>query len=492
GCTAESFTIISNTPSCTNLTSPVNGDTDVATTLDQITWNAVANATSYKITITGTANNNISDFETTDTFYNFTNPFLNDEMVTVTIIPINGTVEVTGCTAESFTIISNTPSCTNLTSPVNGDTDVATTLDQITWNAVANATSYKITITGTANNNISDFETTDTFYNFTNPFLNDEMVTVTIIPINGTVEVTGCTAESFTIISDTPSCTNLTSPVNGDTDVTTTLNQITWNAVANATSYKVTISGTANNNIIDFETIDTFYNFTNPFLNDEVVTVTIIPINGTVEAIGCATETFEIVKTLVCTDLLSPLDGATDVSIETDLTWDSIPNADGYIVSVGTASGASDVVTNLDVGFTTTYSFDTELESETTYYVSITSYNGNGESENCNESTFTTLVIEKNEVKYGFSPNGDGINDFWTIDGIEDHSDNTVSIYNRWGDLVFQINNYNNTSNVFRGIANKKTKMGAGKLPDGTYFFQFSISGDHSFKTLKGYVIIKR
>ncbi|WP_115809581.1 BspA family leucine-rich repeat surface protein, partial [Winogradskyella pacifica] len=315
GCSTESFTIIPETPSCTNLVSPIDGATNVAIDLNQLTWSSATNATSYKVTISGTTNNNITDFETTDTFYNFTNPFLNDEVVTVTIIPINGTVEVTGCTSESFTIISDTPSCTNLTSPVNGDTDVATTSNQITWNAVANATAYKITITGTTNNNITDFETTDTFYNFTNPFLNDEVVTVTIIPINGTVEVTGCTSESFTIISDTSSCTNLTSPQNGDTDVATTLNQITWNTVANATSYKVTISGTANNNITNFETTDTFYNFTNPFLNDEVVMVTIIPINGTVEVTGCTAESFTIISnTPSCTNLTSPVNGDTDVA----------------------------------------------------------------------------------------------------------------------------------------------------------------------------------
>ena len=492
GCSSESFVITPETPDCTNLTSPINGETDVATTLSQITWNAVANAAFYRVTITGTVNNDVTNFETTDTFYDFANPFLNDEVVTVSIIPYNTVETATGCTTESFTIIPETPGCTTLNSPLDGDVYVAENLNQISWNAATNATSYKVTISGTANNDITDFETTDTFYNFPNSFLNDEVVIVTIIPINQTVEASGCPSESFTIIPEAPDCTALSSPFNGAIDIATDLNQIIWNPVANATSYKVTISGTSNNDITDFETSNTFYDFNNSFLVNEIVTVTIIPINGIVEAIGCSSESFEIVKTPVCTELLNPFDGATDVAIETDLTWESISNADGYILSVGTVSGGTDIVNNLDVGLTTSYSFDEELESITTYYVTIIPYNINGEAENCSENIFTTLLVPKNDVKYGFSPNGDGVNDFWSIEGIEDHPNNTVSIFNRWGDLVFQIDDYNNTSNVFRGVANRKTKMGAGKLPDGTYFFQFSISGEHNFKTLKGYVVIKR
>ena len=78
------------------------------------------------------------------------------------------------------------------------------------------------------------------------------------------------------------------------------------------------------------------------------------------------------------------------------------------------------------------------------------------------------------------------------IDGIENHPDNIVTIYNRWGDMVFQIQGYNNTSNVFNGTANQKTKTGANVLPQGTYFFNFTINEPHNFNSLKGFVVIKR
>ena len=110
------------------------------------------------------------------------------------------------------------------------------------------------------------------------------------------------------------------------------------------------------------------------------------------------------------------------------------------------------------------------------------------------EDTVTVFVtpLEKDETKYGFSPNGDGINDYWEIKGIELHPDNVVTIYNRWGDVVYQINGYDNISRVFRGEANKKLKLGAGRLPSGTYFFNIHISGEHNFNKLKGFLVLKR
>nr|HMQ43291.1 gliding motility-associated C-terminal domain-containing protein [Mariniflexile sp.] len=66
------------------------------------------------------------------------------------------------------------------------------------------------------------------------------------------------------------------------------------------------------------------------------------------------------------------------------------------------------------------------------------------------------------------------------------------NIYNRWGDLVFSISNYNNRTNVFNGTANKLINLGAGQLPSGTYFFDIKVEGSHNLKKLKGFLVIKR
>ncbi|MFD1602084.1 HYR domain-containing protein [Flavobacterium artemisiae] len=125
----------------------------------------------------------------------------------------------------------------------------------------------------------------------------------------------------------------------------------------------------------------------------------------------------------------------------------------------------------------------------TTYKVIFTNEDG------CQAEDFITITVipaEKDETKYGFSPNGDGINDFWEIDGITDYPENEVLIYSRWGDLVFQTKGYNNSTNVFSGIANKSRSLGANQLPEGTYFFEIRTEQPSHFKKTKGYLVLKR
>lgn len=81
----------------------------------------------------------------------------------------------------------------------------------------------------------------------------------------------------------------------------------------------------------------------------------------------------------------------------------------------------------------------------------------------------------------GITPNGDGFNDTWIIEGIELVKDNVVSIYNRWGDLVWTAKDYDNITD---GKVWKGTNSRGELLPDATYFYLIEVSG----KTEKGWV----
>lgn len=70
------------------------------------------------------------------------------------------------------------------------------------------------------------------------------------------------------------------------------------------------------------------------------------------------------------------------------------------------------------------------------------------------------------------SPNGDGHNDFFKIENIEHYPDNEVKVFNRWGNLVFQARNYDNT---WDGRYEGK------KLPDGTYFYRILLGDGRQF-----------
>ncbi len=84
----------------------------------------------------------------------------------------------------------------------------------------------------------------------------------------------------------------------------------------------------------------------------------------------------------------------------------------------------------------------------------------------------------------GITPNGDGKNDDWHIDGITIFSDNIVTIYNRWGGKVWHAKGYDNSEKVFKGH-----DLNGDRLPDGTYFYIVEIPGT---ETYKGWVQITR
>ncbi|WP_339794208.1 gliding motility-associated C-terminal domain-containing protein, partial [uncultured Imperialibacter sp.] len=92
------------------------------------------------------------------------------------------------------------------------------------------------------------------------------------------------------------------------------------------------------------------------------------------------------------------------------------------------------------------------------------------------------------EIPKGFSPNGDGINDAFIIEGIENYPNNTVQIFNRWGNAVFEVKGYDNRSKVWASESNIGLILGANKVPDGTYFYLVDL-GDGS-KPYSGFVVI--
>jgi len=76
-----------------------------------------------------------------------------------------------------------------------------------------------------------------------------------------------------------------------------------------------------------------------------------------------------------------------------------------------------------------------------------------------------------------FTPNGDGYNDVFEIRNVEKYPDNKLTVYDRWGVIVFDSYHYRNTWN-------------ADNIPDGVYYFIFDAGiGD---KTIEGTVTIIR
>jgi gliding motility-associated-like protein len=88
----------------------------------------------------------------------------------------------------------------------------------------------------------------------------------------------------------------------------------------------------------------------------------------------------------------------------------------------------------------------------------------------CSQQNFSIEVAGEIIVFNAFSPNGDDKNTIFFIqyiDVIPEARNNQVTIYNRWGDEVFAVKDYNNQDRVFTGLSSS-----GDKLPGGTYFYK--------------------
>jgi len=162
----------------------------------------------------------------------------------------------------------------------------------------------------------------------------------------------------------------------------------------------------------------------------------------------------------------------------------------GTAVTSGTASTGI----ALNVGANTITTVVTALDGTTTktYTITVTRAAGlvNIPDESLSvsqQSTSPTMEDDVVLVHQGLSPNGDGINDFLVIDGIQAYPDNKLSIMNRNGQLIFEAKGYDNASKVFDGHSNKTGQM---QLP-GTYFYQLEYTVKGAIKHKTGYLVLK-
>jgi len=98
------------------------------------------------------------------------------------------------------------------------------------------------------------------------------------------------------------------------------------------------------------------------------------------------------------------------------------------------------------------------------------------------------------EIFNVITPNGDGIHDVLTISGLENYPDNSITIYNRWGVLVYGTQAYNTQGNVFKGTSEGRVTVDTDRnLPVGTYFYILDyVNNLDEKKSLSGYIYINR
>ena len=78
-----------------------------------------------------------------------------------------------------------------------------------------------------------------------------------------------------------------------------------------------------------------------------------------------------------------------------------------------------------------------------------------------------------------FTPNGDGVNDYFEIEALSAFPENEILIFNRWGNMIYQGKHYKND---WQGH----------NLNEGTYYYILRVQIEGKWNTFKGYITLIR
>ena len=100
-------------------------------------------------------------------------------------------------------------------------------------------------------------------------------------------------------------------------------------------------------------------------------------------------------------------------------------------------------------------------------------------SNGCVDSTSKEILIYDIKIPNVFTPNGDGVNDYFVVDGSEYVPDCHLIIFNRWGRMIYESLNY-------------KNDWDGEKFSDGVYYYIFTLPPTGIVKTYHGTITLLR
>ena len=331
------------------------------------------------------------------------------------------------------------------------------------------------TAIGLSANGTGDINAFQGINNGTNP----EVAVITVFPINN-----GCPGDSITF-----SITVNNSPiVDSISDYSYCKDESTFSIVFTGGSAGTTYDWTNDNTTIglaasgtgDINAFQGINNGTNP----EVAVITVFPINN-----GCSGDSITFTITV---NNFPVVDSISDYSYCKDESTSSV-------VFTGGSSGTTYNWTNdnTSIGLNATgsgniNSFTTINDTDSTIFATVTV---TPNTDGC-EGDSTTFIIAVEDcinpgtdfnIPEGFSPNGDNINDFFVIRGIDQFPNNSFTIFNRWGAKLFEANPYQNN---WDGKSTMGLIVGGDELPVGTYFYVLDLGDGSDF--YKGTIYLNR
>ena len=351
---------------------PTNLSASVNTNNVNLSWDAVADATSYNVY-------RDSSLIASPTTNAFTDTALADGTYLYEVSAVDDAGESTSKASVSATVNNEPPSApTNLTAAANGSNV------NLTWNIVNDATSYNVY----RDSSLIASPTTTTF---TDTALADGTYLYEVSAVDDAGESTSKVSVSATVNNVPPAApTNLTASVN-----TNSVN-LSWNTVADATSYNVyrdgsLIASPTNNAFTDTALADGTYLYEVSAVDDAGESTSKASVSATVNNIPPAAPT----------NLTASANGS-----NVNLTWNTVDDATSYNVYRDSSLIASP---------TTTTFTDTAL-ADGTYLYEVSAVDDAGES--TSKASITVSVIIEPMYAYQWFLENTGQDAFATLGGV--------------------------------------------------------------------------
>ena len=176
--------------------------------------------------------------------------------------------------------------------------------------------------------------------------------------------------------------------------------------------------------------------------------------------------TLRLRTTNTCGQPVTVISDGIAVQIQPPVDVDAGPDkeiiAGTSVILEGSADGTYPVTWTPTVGLTFSVNAPLRPVASPTITTTYTISAGEGGCADADEVTVTVRPAIR--IPNAFTPNGDGRDDTWQIEFIEQYPENTVSVFNRWGNRIFSADNYSR-ANEWRGDINGQP------APVGTYYY---------------------
>ena len=428
----------------TDVNGNVNTGTAIVTVQDNILPTVITQSVIVQLNASGTAsvtaaqvNNGSTDNCSIATIVvnpsTFTSANVGANTVTLTVTDVNGNVNTGTATVTVQDNILPTVITQNFTIALNASGTASITASQINNGSTDNSGIATIVVSPT---------------NFSCANIGANTVTLTVTDVNGNVN----TGTAIVTVTDTTLPIVITQGIttyldsNGQTTITAA--QVNNGSTDNCSINTITVSPTS---------------FTCANVGPNTVTLMVTDVNGNV-ATATAIVTVAFDFTTTGDNDFDSLPDNCDIDDDNDGVRDVVDNCP-------LISNMTQIDTDMDgMGNDCDGDDDNDGVIDEDDNCPLT-YNPNQEDRDNDGLGDVCDTIEIN-ISQVITPNGDGINDTWMIYNIENHPNNVVKVYNRWGDEVFYAKNYqNNWAGTY------KTK----NVPDASsYYYQIDLDGDGS------------